>query len=137
MEKTEGQEPRDRLDAYFRIFRQVHGKGERMCPGGSFASVFDAVSSPVKSALHRFSKQHLDLLEDIIREGVACGQFNIGDQRPRDVATQIVAGIQGALLVGRLTGDSHLVDQVVAELRIYLGYAGKDRVSGLGPETRH
>ena len=36
------------------------------------------------------------------------GQFQIQDHRPRDVAMQIVAGIQGALLMGRLTGDAFL-----------------------------
>ena len=46
LEKTEGREPIDRLEAYLDMFRVIHGKAERMCPGGSFGSVFDAVSSP-------------------------------------------------------------------------------------------
>jgi hypothetical protein len=93
-----------------------------MCPGGSFGSVFDAVSSSVQTALHRFAKMHLDLLEDIVREGTERGQFKIRDQRPRDVAMQILAGIQGALLMGRLTGDPHAINRVVAEFQNYLGY---------------
>ena len=122
MEKLAGLEPGERLDGYFAMFRAVHGKGERMCPAGSFASVFDAISSPVQSALHRLSKMHVDWLEDVVREGAGRGQFKIGDQRPRDVAKQISAGIQGALLVGRLSGDPHVLDTVAAEMRIYLGY---------------
>ena len=39
MENVEGQEPSQRLEAYFDMFRVIHGKGERMCPGGSFGSV--------------------------------------------------------------------------------------------------
>ena len=70
--------------AIFDLFRTLHGKGERLCPGGSFAAVLDAVSSPVQRALHSFTKMHLDWLEDIVREGVARGQFTIGEQRPRD-----------------------------------------------------
>ena len=50
------------------------------------------------------------------------GQFQIRDQRSRDVAMQIVAGIQGALLMGRLTGDPHAINTVVAEFQNYLGY---------------
>ena len=123
MEKVKGREPIDRLEAYFDMFRILHAKGERMCPGGSFGAVFDAVSSPVQGALHRFAKIHLDWLEGIVREGVERGQLQIGDQRPRDVAMQIVAGVQGALLMGRLTGDPHVIDMVAAELRSYLGYA--------------
>ena len=122
MEKLAGLAPGAKLDGYFDIFRAVHGKGERMCPGGSFASVFDAISSPVQSALHRLSKMHIDWLEDVVREGAERGQFKIGDQRPRDVAMQISAGIQGALLVGRLSGDAHVLDSVADEMRIYLGY---------------
>ena len=123
MEKLDGCEPTERLDGYFEMYRIIHGKGERMCPGGSFGAVLDAVSSPVQSALHRFAKMHLDRLEDIVREGAERGQFQIGDQRPRDVATQISAAVQGALLVGRLTGDAHAIDTVAAGLRTNLGYS--------------
>jgi len=112
------------------MFRGLHGKAERMCPGGSFGALFDAVSSSVQAALHRFAKLHLDLLEGIIRDGADRGQFQIRDQRPRDVAMQIVAGIQGALLMGRLTGDSHFIDTVAAEFRAYLGYTPTTKTSG-------
>ena len=50
-------------------------------------------------------------------------QFHIGDQRPSDVAMQILAGVQGTLLMGRLTGDPHVIDTVADELRSYLGSA--------------
>jgi hypothetical protein len=53
-----------------------------MCPGGSFGAVFGAVSPRVQAALHRFARVHLDLLEGIVREGMECGQFKIGEQRP-------------------------------------------------------
>jgi hypothetical protein len=111
-----------------------------MCPGGSFGAVLDAVSSPVQAALHRFAKLHLDGLEDIVREGVERGQFEIGDQRPRDIATQIAAAIQGALVVGRLTGDRHVIDTVAAEFRNYLNYgkpaAATDHTDHNGPKVR-
>ena len=120
--KVDGEDAAARLERYFEMFRDIHGKGERMCPGGSFASVFGGISSSVQSALHRFTKLHLDLLESIIREGAERGEFQIGDQRPRDVAMQIFAGTQGALIIGRLTGDAHVIDAVTAEFRSYLGY---------------
>jgi TetR/AcrR family transcriptional repressor of nem operon len=116
----------DRLERYFDLFGTLHGKGERMCPGGSFASLFDAVSSPVQRALHAFSKMHLDWLEDVVREGVEQRQFAIGPQRPRDVAVQIYAAVQGALLTARLTSDPHALDTIVAGIRRYLGYTPKD-----------
>jgi TetR/AcrR family transcriptional repressor of nem operon len=122
MEKLAQREPIERLEGYFDMFRVLHRKGERMCPGGAFGSVFDAVSSSVQAALHRFAKLHLDLLEGIVREGVERGQFQTSDQRPRNVAMQIAAGVQGALLMGRLTGDPHVLDTVAAEFRSYLGY---------------
>jgi TetR/AcrR family transcriptional regulator, transcriptional repressor for nem operon len=124
--KTEGREPKERLEAYFDVFRQIYGKGERMCPGGSFAAVFDAVSSPVQTAVHRFAKMHVDWLEDVVRDGVEQGQFTVGDQRPRDVAAQIAAAVQGALLVGRLSSDRHVLDVVIEGMRRYLGYLPKE-----------
>jgi len=126
LKKTEEREPKERLEAYFDIFHQIYGKGERMCPGGAFAAVFDAVSSPVQTAVHRFAKMHVDWLEDVVRDGVEQGQFTIGDQRPRDVAAQIAAAVQGALLVGRLSSDRHVLDVVVEGMRRYLGYLPKE-----------
>ena len=75
---------------------------------------------------HRFAKMHLDWLEDVVRDGAERGQFKIGDQRPCDVAMQIAAGVQGALLMGRLTSDSHVIDSVDDEFRSYLGYAASN-----------
>jgi TetR/AcrR family transcriptional repressor of nem operon len=123
--KVEGREPKERLEAYFDLFRQIHGKAERMCPGGSFAAVFDAVSSPVKATLHRYAKMHVDWLEEVVRDGVEQGQFTIDDQRPRDVAIQILAGVQGALLAGRLSSDRHVLAVAAEGIRRYLGYVSK------------
>jgi len=120
--KVQGREPRERLETYFDLFHKIHGKGERMCPGGSFAAVFDGVSSPVQASLHRFTKMHVDWLEEVVRDGVEQGQFNIGDQRPRDVATQILASVEGALLVGRLSSDRHVLGAAAEGVRRYLGY---------------
>jgi hypothetical protein len=65
--------------------------------------------------LHSFAKMHLDWLDGVVRDGVEQGQFTIGDQRPRDVAAQIAAGIQGALLVGRLSSDRHVLTAVARD----------------------
>jgi hypothetical protein len=120
MKKLGGLSAVERLQIYFEVFRSIQGKAERMCPGGSFGSVFGAVSSPVQGAIRRFTKTHLDWLETLIRDGVARGEFAIGDQQPRDVAVQIFAGVQGALLTGRLTGDPHIIDTIETQFRIYL-----------------
>ena len=125
--------PAERLERYIDLFRDLGGKAERMCPGGSFASVFGAVSPPVRRALHAFTKMQLDWLEGIVREGAASGAFEIGDQAPRDVALQIFSGVQGALLTGRLTSDPGVLDAVATELRIYLRYTPEGGEGGSQP----
>lgn len=125
LKRSDGREPIERLEGYFAMFRLLHGKAERMCPGGSFASVYGAISSSLQTALHRFANMHLDWVEGVVREGVERGQFDIGDQRPRDVAAQIVAGVQGALLMGRLSSDPHMLDAVAEGLRRSLGHLPK------------
>ncbi len=131
LKKTDGRAPSERLEGYFAMFRLLHGKAERMCPGGSFASVYGAISSSLQTAVHRFGNMHLDWVEGVVRDGVEQGEFDIGDQRPRDVAAQIVSGIQGALLMGRLTSDPHILDAVADGFTRSLGYAAKatDRAS--------
>src|SRR3974377_1969922 len=89
LKKTEGREPKERLEAYFDIFHQIYGRAERMCPGGSFAVVFDAVSSPVQTAAHRFAKMHVDWLEDVVPHGVEQGQFTVGEHIPRGAAAHL------------------------------------------------
>ncbi len=125
--------PPERLERYFDLFHDLHGKAERMCPGGSFASVFGAVSPAVQRALHAFTKMHLDWLEGVVREGAALGAFEIGEQAPRDVALQIFSSVQGALLTGRLTADPGVLDAVATELRTYLRYTPKGREGGSKP----
>jgi hypothetical protein len=68
---------------------------------------------------------HVDWLEEVVREGVEQSQFTIGDQRPRDVAAQILASVQGALLVGRLSSDRHVLAAVAEGIRRYLGCSSK------------
>jgi TetR/AcrR family transcriptional repressor of nem operon len=125
--------PSERLERYFDLFHDLHGKAERMCPGGSFASVLGAVSPAVQRALHAFTKMHLDWLEGVVREGAELGAFEIGEQAPRDVALQIFSSVQGALLTGRLTADPGVLDVVATELRTYLRYTPKGREGGSKP----
>ena len=89
LDATKELAPPERLERYFDLFHDLHGKAERMCPGGSFASVLGAGSPAVQRALHAFTKMHLDWLEGVVREGAALGAFEIGEQAPRDVALQI------------------------------------------------
>ena len=133
LDATKELAPPERLERYFDLFHDLHGKAERMCPGGSFASVFGAVSPAVQRALHAFTKMHLDWLEGVVREGAALGAFEIGGQAPRDVALQIFSSVQGALLTGRLTADPGVLDAVATELRTYLRYTPKGKEGGSKP----
>lgn len=133
LDATKELAPPGRLERYFDLFHDLHGKAERMCPGGSFASVLGAVSPAVQRALHAFTKMHLDWLEGVVREGAALGAFEIGEQAPRDVALQIFSSVQGALLTGRLTADPGVLDAVATELRTYLRYTPKGREGGSKP----
>ena len=133
LDATKELAPPERLERYFDLFHDLHGKAERMCPGGSFASVFGAMSPAVQRALHAFTKMHLDWLEGVVREGAALGAFEIGEQAPRDVALQVFSSVQGALLTGRLTADPGVLDAVATELRTYLRYTPKRREGGSKP----
>jgi hypothetical protein len=69
----------------------------------------------------------------LVRDGVEQRQFTIGDQRPRDVAAQIASSVQGALLVGRLSSDRHVLTVVAEGIRRYLGYAPKGTPYDMSP----
>ena len=135
LQEADALDPAARLQRYFDMFGTIHGKGERMCPLGSFGALFDAISPPVQRALHQHTKWHFDWLESVVRDGVAQGQFAIGDQRPHDVALQIFASVQGALLTGRLATDPHVIEQIGAALRRYLGCADAQARASDGPRA--
>ena len=137
LDATKELAPPERLERYFDLFHDLHGKAERMCPGGSFASVLGAVSPAVQRALHAFTKMHLDWLEGVVREGAALGAFEIGEQAPRDVALQIFSSVQGALLTGRLTADQGVLDVVATELRRrYSAIRRREEREGANPLSR-
>ena len=74
LDTTKELAPPERLERYFDLFHDLHGKAERMCPGGSFASVLGAVSPAVQRALHAFAKMHLDSLRGVRARGRSVGR---------------------------------------------------------------
>jgi TetR/AcrR family transcriptional repressor of nem operon len=108
----------EKLEKYLAMARTTQGAGERMCPGCSFAAVLDAVSPAVQGEVQRFIRFHLDLLEQILREGREAGEFHF-ERSAKAEAEYLFSSIQGAITIARLTGSAKVFDNVVAHVKDY------------------
>lgn len=92
------------------LFRRVSAGGERLCPGGSFAAVWSSTSPGLQAAVLEFATYQLDLIERIVKHGRAEGSFKVNELTPSQQAALIMANIQGALMMTRITGKSRILD---------------------------
>ncbi len=124
LEKVQGKSPVEQLLTYFALFRMVQAGGQRMCPGGSFASTWDAVSPELQSEVRKFILFHLDWLEENLEAGKSAGEYLF--TCPAKVQAQVItACIQGAIASARITGNSRIYDNVMDNLKA--SFISKDR----------
>ena len=121
--ETVGQEQRSaqtQLEHVLSLFRRLSMGGERMCPGGSFASVWSSTSPRLQAAVLEFTNFQLDLIEGLVKQGRAEGSFKLSDVTPAQQAVLIMSNIQGALLMARITGKSRILDLAIDRIQAEL-----------------
>lgn len=116
LEKVQGKSPVEQLHTYFALFRMVQAGGQRMCPGGSFAATWDAVSPELQSEVRKFIRFHLDWLEENLEAGKDAGEYLFACSA-KVQAQFITSCIQGAITTARLTGNSRIFDNVMDNLK--------------------
>ena len=104
------------FDLYVRLTDRATVKGG--CPILNTALEADdthpALAARARAALKSWRK----MLAGIIDDGIAAGEFRT--PAPAEVATTIVAGIEGGMMLSKIAGDAAPMRTVTAQLTVYL-----------------
>ncbi len=93
----------ERLAAYSDLYAGVLEQ-HRMCLCGMLAAEYETLPDPMRSAVQGFLDDNQTWLTRVLEEGAADGSLHVeGDAA--DIATMLLAGLEGAMLVARPYGD--------------------------------
>jgi TetR/AcrR family transcriptional repressor of nem operon len=111
--------PQEQLSAYIAMFRDVLGAGKRMCPGGAMVPGWDSIEPGLQQATRQMRQRQIDWLIVLI------GQIKPGKLKstatPAQLAAEVFALCQGALLSARMSGRREDFEDAVAPLLTQLG----------------
>ncbi|HTU38238.1 MAG TPA: TetR/AcrR family transcriptional regulator [Acidimicrobiales bacterium] len=104
----------DKLRAYCAIYREVLVAG-RMCLCGMLAADYDTLPEPMRDAVVTFFDRNQAWLVALLEGGQLDRSLTFGGT-PAAAAREIVAALEGAILVSRPYGSTDVLDAVVDRL---------------------
>jgi TetR/AcrR family transcriptional regulator, transcriptional repressor for nem operon len=103
--------PADRLNAYFKMYRNDLRAGERVCPGGSFVAGWDCIEDGLRAAVREIRAEQVLWLTGVLGALLPAG-------KPASaMASYVYAVCQGALSTARMSGRVEDFDDVIAQLK--------------------
>ncbi len=109
-----GGSPQAQLHAYILMFRDVLGAGKRVCPGGALGPGWDSIEPGLQQAVRQMRQRQIDWLTVVIAQLKRSGPK--ATATPAQVAAEMFALCQGALLSARITGRAADFDEALAPL---------------------
>jgi TetR/AcrR family transcriptional repressor of nem operon len=107
------------LDHYTQPYLAFARAPDRVCLCGALAGEMLALPDELRARVDHFFRTHQAWLTKLLKRGVARGEFHLVAP-PAKVARSIFAGLQGALLVKRATGDLSQINDVIAVIKLQL-----------------
>jgi TetR/AcrR family transcriptional repressor of nem operon len=107
------------LDMYVQPYLAFARAPDRVCLCGAMAGEMMALPQELRARVDHFFRTHQAWLTKLLKRGVARGEFHLVAP-PAKVARSIFAGLQGALLVKRATGDLSQINDVIAVIKLQL-----------------
>ena len=96
----------DRIRAYGRLFSET-AKADRLCLGGVVSAEWLSVGDKPRREVNDFFSEQQAWIEAQLRTGVDNGEFDIA-MPAHNLATTILAALEGSMLMTRAGGDSDL-----------------------------
>lgn len=100
----------ERLRGFIDAYRQTQATGA-ICLCGSMASDAETLDEASRAGIGRYVRMSCDWVEGAVVQGIEDGEF-FGTGSAADEAASLVSALQGALVMGRATGDSSALDSV-------------------------
>jgi len=108
------------LDFFFMIYEKFIGPGQRMCPGGCFASEWEKISDPVKQSVRKVLNVQINGIRDILIFGNEKNEFIHHDQNEQQLASWIISSLQGGILTSRVEENQEHFDFAVQAIKRFL-----------------
>jgi TetR/AcrR family transcriptional repressor of nem operon len=115
----EAQSSMTMLDHYTQPYLAFARAPDRVCLCGALAGEMLALPDELRARVDHFFRTHQAWLTKLLKRGAARGEFHLVAP-PAKVARSIFAGLQGALLVKRATGDLSQINDVIAVIKLQL-----------------
>jgi TetR/AcrR family transcriptional regulator, transcriptional repressor for nem operon len=110
-----GTEPAtDKLEAYCAIYRAVLAE-QRMCLCGMLAAEYEVLSDPMRRAVVAFFDYNQTWLSALLEEGRMAATLRFAGTSDQ-AAHNIIAALEGAMLVSRPYGNTAMLDSVADRL---------------------
>jgi TetR/AcrR family transcriptional regulator, transcriptional repressor for nem operon len=113
-------DPFARLEDFSAIFVETYQDDSRMCLGGMFAADVLTLPPPTQEAVRFFFRSAEAWLTTVLAEGAAAGVLRLG-ATPNLVAQQILALLEGTLLITRALDDAQRLHDLAITLRALVG----------------
>jgi TetR/AcrR family transcriptional regulator, transcriptional repressor for nem operon len=107
------------LDLYTQPYLAFARAPDRVCLCGALAGEMLALPQELRVRVDHFFRTHQAWLTKLLKRGISSGEFDL-PAPPAKVARSIFAGLQGALLVKRTTGDMAQINDVIAVIKLQL-----------------
>jgi len=108
------------LDFFFMIYEKFIGPGQRMCPGGCFASEWEKISEPVKQSVRKVLKIQIEGIRDILILGNERSEFIKHNQEVQQLASWIISSLQGGILTSRVEENNEHYNFAVQVIKKFL-----------------
>lgn len=103
-----------RLDGYAELYRSgLQAKQGCLC--GVLASELIGLPDRIRTKVQHFFKVNADWLEGVVSDGQADGSFR-SDLNARSLGVTVLAGLQGAMVIGQALASIEAFDDVTASL---------------------
>jgi TetR/AcrR family transcriptional repressor of nem operon len=113
------------IDLYGRVLQD-----HRMCLCGMLAAEYATLPTAMRDLVSDFFDHNTAWLHTVLDQGVEQGSITVSGS-PDDVAAMLLAGLEGALLVGRLDGDVPRFRRSAAILLAHLAPTAGETTTGL------
>ncbi|MEL6822830.1 MAG: TetR/AcrR family transcriptional regulator [Calditrichota bacterium] len=108
-----------RLDAFFKLYRDFFGVGEKICMNGVLSANLNGLPEEMKEEFRKLLRFEHAWMKRVIKEGQESGEFK-SDQSPGKLALLIGAAMQGAIQIARANDRMDLLDVSIDQMKIVL-----------------
>lgn len=110
---------RARLESLISSYQETESRGA-ICLCGALASDIETLSRDIQELVSAYLKLSESWVRTTIRNGIRSGEFS-PTSSGADLAATLIAGLQGALLIGRVHGKNALLERVQRSFLASLG----------------